>query len=158
MFEINATLAIFVLLFLLFMLALRAVFLKPVGRTIELRAKRIADDYAASAEARHEAEQIVGGYQQHLQEIRAQARKIVSESVQSAQKKRDDRVHQVQEQGRTKLEEAKQILAQDRGRLLNDLIEQETELVRSILEKLVGSSSAAPSDPATIRRHLEEAS
>src|SRR5260221_10696581 len=103
MFEVNGTLVIFIISFLLFILAFNEIFLKPVGKVIEKRAKHMQDNYDAAKGFKHEAEESVSQYEKHLHAIREQAQSVITNAVNGAQKIRDSEVAKVQEQGREKV-------------------------------------------------------
>lgn len=157
MFELNGTYVLFILSFLAFIWALNEVMLKPVGKVIEERAALIKSDVEAGKQARADAEAVVSQYQKRIHDTRLEAQSVINDAAAEAQKKRDDEIKVVQDQGRHKLEEAKAALAVERRELIDGLVDQEVELVGMIVNKLTGEAAAAKPDREKVRRALEEA-
>jgi F-type H+-transporting ATPase subunit b len=159
MFTPNATLLVFVAMFLLFMVALKAMVLNPIGTTLELRRKRIADDIQAGLEARAKADEIVGEYQKSLHDARLQGQAISAEVQTKAQKARDAELKQVIDAGHAKLQEAKKGIAAERTALIDQIAEEEKVLVTTIIKKLLGDGASVVVDADKARQVLlEEAS
>ena len=66
MFELNATIVIFILSFLLFMVLLDNLFLTPVGDAIESREAKITGDNKKAVELRDDAKAVVDKYEKNL--------------------------------------------------------------------------------------------
>lgn len=158
MFELNGTYVLFILSFLLFIWALNEIMLKPVGKVLEERTALIKGDVEAGKQARADAEAVVCQYQQRIHDTRLEAQRIINDATAEAQKKRDNELKVVQDQGRHKLDEAKAALAVERKQLIDGLVDQEVELVTMIVSKLTGEAAAAKPDREKVRRALEEAS
>ena len=62
MFVPNGTLVIFVVLFLIFMMLLDQIMLKPVGRAIQKRHEKAKNDHDEAKHARQEASNLLEGY------------------------------------------------------------------------------------------------
>ena len=142
MFELNATLVIFLISFGLFIFVLNAILLKPVGEVLERRAEKIRSDIEQGKNNRRQADEILNQYQEKLHLIRLEAQKIVSEVVAEAQKERNRQIQIVLEEGKAKLEESKKYFAANKASLLDELVVQETDFVKSIVTKLIGDGSA----------------
>lgn len=156
-FQINGTLVIFVISFLLFMVALDIIFLKPVGRVMEERAEGIQNDTDRGRDAREEAEGILGKYHSHLAEIRNEAQTIVSGAIESANDERRKKLDIIKESGRKKVGEARAAIAEERVALIDGLVQQEVELVENICRKLLGEKSTVSVDRKKVHEALEEA-
>jgi F-type H+-transporting ATPase subunit b len=158
MFEINATLLIFALCFLIFTFLLNEIVLKPVGQTLERRKAIIQDNYDSARSFSSEGEAIVAQYMEHMQQIRSEAQKVIADSVLAAHKKRDEELHRLKAQGNEKLDKVRAELTGERGNLIASLVDPEVELVKVITSKLLGESSDVSIDRASVQRALEEAS
>ena len=158
MFELNATLIIFLLSFILFIVALNNVLLKPVSEVIERRAAKIRGDIEHSRNSRKQSEEILAQYQEQLHLRRLEGQKTINEAVAEAQKERNRQILAVQEEGRIKLEETKASFLAGRSTLIDSLVAQEIEFVRSIVVKLIGDCQQPNLDENKVRLALEEAS
>ncbi|MBI4534435.1 MAG: ATP synthase F0 subunit B [Candidatus Melainabacteria bacterium] len=137
MFEINATLIIFVISFLVFMALLQKVMLEPVGRVLARRAEKIKADLDSGKAAREKAEAVLNEYHQHLQRIRSEAQAVINEAIEKANYHRNLELVRLKEQGQKNLEEARATIAAERALVMESLFEQETDLVKAISQKLV---------------------
>lgn len=157
MFELNGTYVIFIASFLVFLVLLNEVMLKPVGKVLEMRKTRINEDLEAAKQSRAQAEQVLVQYENDIAKTRAEAQRLINEATSSAQKVRDEKLKEVQEQGRKKIDQAKAELQAERDRLLDGLVEQEIELVKDIATKVMGEPVTVSVDRQKVRKTLEEA-
>lgn len=159
MFQPNATLLVFVVMFLLFMVALNAMVLKPIGMVLDKRREKIKSDIETGATARAKAAAIVGDYQKTVHDARMQGQTLIGDAETSAQKARQAELKRVLDAGQVKLQEAKQGIAAERTALIGHLVEEEKTLVAMIVKKLLGDSSSVVVDTDKARQVLvEEAS
>ncbi len=154
MFELNATCALFVVSFLLFMLALNELFLKPVGDVIEKRQSKISNDLAAARELRDEAGVELAKYEKQLSTVREEARTIIADLVAQSQSERALKMAQIDKEGRTKLDTAHKELAGERTNLITALVEEEKALVQNIVSKLLGKSVSIDLDSESVKKAL----
>jgi F-type H+-transporting ATPase subunit b len=156
MFEVNGTLVIFIISFLLFMMALNQILLKPLGEVIEKRNKHIQDDYAVAQGFRNDAEQAVAVYEKHLHEIRSKAQAVINDAVSAAQKTHDTELAKIQQEGREKVIKAKTEIAREKQTLIGLLVPSEIELVKTISDKLLGESALPALEPKVVQHALEQ--
>jgi F-type H+-transporting ATPase subunit b len=123
MFELNLTLPIFVVMFLVFMKALNAVFLKPVGEVIAKREKNIKDQVSAGQSARQQAAQLIEGYEHNLRETRSQAQALINEATNQVQKERTADLKRIHDDGQAKVAEAKKNIEVERFHLVDKLVD-----------------------------------
>lgn len=154
MFELNATCALFVVSFLLFMLALNELFLKPVGDVIEKRQSKISNDLAAARELRDEASVELAKYEKQLSTVREEARTIIADLVAQSQSERALKMAQIEKEGRTKLDTAHKELAGEKTNLITALVEEEKALVQNIVSKLLGKSVSIDLDSESVKKAL----
>jgi F-type H+-transporting ATPase subunit b len=157
MFELNPTFLIFIASFLVFMVLLNAMILKPVGRVLALRDEKIRNDIQEGKSARAQAEEVLDGYHQQLLKTRNEAQAIINEALEKANYHRNAELARLKEEGRRKLEAAKAEIAMERSSLMEALVKQETELVSDIMAKLLGEPAVIQLDHDKVRRALEEA-
>lgn len=154
MFELNATCALFVVSFLLFMLALNELFLKPVGEVIEKRQSRISNDLASARELRDEASVELAKYEKQLSTVREEARTIIADLVAKSQSERALKMAEIEKEGRTKLDTAHKELAGERTKLITTLVDEEKALVQDIVSKLLGKSVSVDLDSELVKKAL----
>jgi F-type H+-transporting ATPase subunit b len=158
LFSINATLVVFVVSFLIFMFLLNEVYLKPVGKTLEERAKYIEDQIQAGRQAHSEAGQLQSNYESDLRKIREEAQQVIQEAVSQANRARQEQLGKIAAEGQVKLEKAKQEIEAERAQLIDALVAEETILVETITRKVLGDDSVSIDiDTSAVRRTLEEA-
>lgn len=156
MFDINGTLVIFVASFLLFMVLLNQIMLKPVGKVIAERQEKVKADLDAAREARQQAAHLVEKYETDLKNIRSEAHGLMANAVSSANKEKADALAKVHKEGLEKLEKAKAEIAAERTQLIDDLVAHERELVEDITQKILGEPVAVHLDASKVRKNLEE--
>lgn len=157
MFEINGTLVIFVISFLIYMMLLNEIMLKPVGRIMEKRSARISGDLEAAKSSRRQAAELVEKYESDVRRIRHESHELITKSVEEANKQKAEELAKVQKEVTQKFEEAKAEIAAERSALIDDLVAQERELVEAITQKILGEPVAVHLDASKVRRTLEEA-
>lgn len=158
LFSINGTLVVFVISFLIFMWLLDKVFLTPVGRVLEERAKLIAEAQGSGKGSHKEAEELQAQYEADLKRIREEAQAVIAKSVDEANRTRNDQFAKVKAEGQQKLDKAKKEIEAERESLIDALVEQERELVETITRKVLGDENVhVDIDDRQVRRTLEEA-
>lgn len=156
MFELNGTYIIFIASFLVFMVLLNEIMLKPVGKAIADRKALIQEHQEISKISREKAEAELVSYKERLNSTRHQAAGIRNEASAAAQKVRDTKLKEVQDEGRKRLEKAKAELAVEKKELVEGLVDQELEIVNTISKKLLGDSASLNVDRNKVRKVLEE--
>jgi F-type H+-transporting ATPase subunit b len=157
MFELNATVLVFIISFLIFMVLLNEIMLKPVGKVLEARANKIKSDLDAAKLAHADAEKSLKHYEEHLHQVREEAQSVINKSVDSANKIRSEKFSKIKADGQTKLESAKQVIASEREKLMQELVGQETALVEEIATKLLGEKATVKLNADAVQKALEGA-
>ena len=156
MFELNGTLVIFVLSFLIFMWLLNEMVLKPVGLTLEERTQKLQGDLEAGKDARLTAGKLLENYENDLHRIRAQAQDLINSTIDEANKQRVDELGKVAKHGEKKLGEAREALSVQRQVLIDALVPPISELVEASTRKVLGDESVKVSiDASQVKRNLE---
>jgi F-type H+-transporting ATPase subunit b len=157
MFDINATYLIFIASFLVFIMLLNEIMLKPVGRVLEKRAEKIRNDIEDGKSARVQAEEVLDGYHQQLFKTKSEAQAIINEALEKANYHRNTEMAKIKEEGRRRVDAAKAEIAVERSSLMEELTKQESQLVKTIMEKLLGEPVVVNLEHDKVRRALEEA-
>jgi F-type H+-transporting ATPase subunit b len=155
-FELNFTFFIFLAMFLVFMKALNAVFLKPVGAVLAKREARIKDDIAEGQADRQRATDLLEDYERGLRATRSEAQAIINQVTGEVQKKRTADLKSVHDRGVTKVAAAKREIDGERASLVDQLVDEEKSLVETIVQKLLGNNTPIKIDQAVIKHALEE--
>lgn len=155
MFVPNGTLVIFVASFLLFMLLLNEIMLKPVGKVMKKRLEKAKADHDAATHARQEAASKLEEYESRLKKMRAQAQNEISQAAAQAGKEKSEKLAAVQKEGLVILETTKSEIAAEREKLIDELVSHEKELVEAITQKILGEPVAVHLDAKSVRKNLE---
>jgi F-type H+-transporting ATPase subunit b len=155
MFEVNGTLVIFVASFLLFMLILDAILLKPVAKVIALRDEKIKADVEAGKSSRERAQNLLERYEQDLRDMRDKAQKHIADASEQANKERLATLAQLHKNGQLKLNAAKAEIENERAGLIDALIPEEKALVETITQKVLGEPVPVQLDYSQVRKTLE---
>jgi F-type H+-transporting ATPase subunit b len=158
MFEINGTFFIFIALFLSFIYLFNAIALKPVGQVIEARKQLIQQDLEAAQKSRAEAESTITAYEERVKASRMEGQRIIQETVQTAEAKRNQEVARIQSQGNQQIQKIRTELAEERTKLIAQLVDSEVDLVQGIIKKILGDAGAISVDRQQVLKALEEAS
>ena len=118
----------------------------------------MAGDLEKSKVLREEASAVLLQYEKHLADVRDKAQNTINDAVGAAQKKRNDDLGKVLEEGRKRVDQAKNAMAAEKVLLIDQLVEEESRLVEAIMGKLLGPSHRPGSlDKALVKRSIEEA-
>ena len=158
MFEINGTVVIFLVMYGIFIFLLNEVMLKPVGKVLEERQKKIQSVVDATKQTQAEAQQVVSQYELEVAAKRAEGQKIFNDIVDEAQKKRQAALDAVAVEHLKKFNLAKDELLKEREALMADaLAEDEITLVKAMVDKLLGEQSLVSLSKSTVLQALKEA-
>jgi len=156
MFELNATLPIFLVMFFVFMTLLNNTVLKPMRAALEQRQSRIEGDIEAGKVARTTAAELVAAHEKRIREARLQAQAMVNDAQARAQLDRQTQLKDLHEKGQSQLQIAKRNFAGERASLIGQLVGEEQTLVSTIMKKLLGDSVSVLVDPERARTVLAE--
>lgn len=153
----NATLLIFVISFIIFMYLLNELFLKPVGEAIEKRRNMISSNLEAAKALRDEAKSSTDNYKQQLAQKREEAQAIITAAVTEAQATRNKELGTIKEHGRKRLDESRTQFQGEKKVLIESLVSEEAQLVKQIVEKVLGENPKFDVSDDSVKRALEEA-
>ncbi len=138
MFDFDATLPLMALQFILLMVALNAVFYKPLMKAIDDREDYIRGNQVGARERLEKAQSLAKQYEQELNEARRQSQAVVTEAEAEAQKIAAQQVAEAQQEAQVQREQVQQELDQQKQQALQALEQQVEALSRQILEKVLG--------------------
>ncbi len=135
MIEINFTLLIQAVNFLLLVFLLNVVLYKPILKVLEERERRVDGQQAEAKKLLDDAQQLVAEYNQRLHgakieamnaknAARSEASEEASRIIEEARKKADEHISQVQKQIRSEIEQAKREMEPDLGAMAATIAER----------------------------------
>ncbi len=143
LFDIDATLPLMAIQFLVLALILNAIFYKPLGKAIDERNDYIRNNQLQSKERLEKAENLAQQYEQELAGARRQAQQVIADAQKEAEKTAAEKVAAAQKEAQAQREQAAQEIEQQKQEAFASLEKEVDGLSRQILEKLLGADLAA---------------
>lgn len=141
LFDIDATLPLMAVQFLILVAVLNVLFYKPLGKALDDRDNFIRTNQAEARERLAKAEHLAKQYEQELADTRRQSQAIIAEAEADADKIAAQRMAEAQQEAQAQREQAQRELDQQKQEALQSLEQQVDALSRQILEKLLGTQS-----------------
>lgn len=138
LFDIDATLPLMALQFLLLVAILNVVFYKPLGKALDERAQYIRNQLGQAQERKQKAEAIALQYEQELKDVRRKSQEIIATAQAEAEKIVSTEIQKAQQELQGKKEEAARSIEAEKAKALGSLEQQVDELSRQIIAKLLG--------------------
>lgn len=138
LFDINATLPLMAVQFLILTVILNALFYKPLGQAIDERADYIRDRQQEAKQRLAKAEALAQQYENELADSRRQSQAVVADAQAEAQKLAAGALAQAQQEAQAQREKAQQEIDQQRQTAMAALDAQVDTLSRQIVKKLLG--------------------
>jgi len=142
LFDIDATLPLMAVQFLVLTVVLNAVFYKPLGKAIDDRDELIRTNQSEARERLEKTKRLAEQYEAELAETRRQSQTIIADAQAEAQKISAERVAQAQQEAQAQREQVQQELDQQKAEAMQSLEQQVGDLSRQILDKLLGAKAA----------------
>ncbi|MEG3834446.1 MULTISPECIES: F0F1 ATP synthase subunit B' [unclassified Microcoleus] len=142
LFDIDATLPLMAVQFLILVAVLNVIFYKPLSKSIDDRADYIRNTQVSAKERLAKAQQLAQQYEQKLGETRKQSQSVIAAAQADAQKIGAAKVAEAQQEAQVAREKAGQEIEQQKQEAMRSLEQQVDALSGQILEKLLGQSLA----------------
>ncbi|MGF1568957.1 MAG: F0F1 ATP synthase subunit B' [Nodosilinea sp.] len=139
LFDLDATLPLMAVQFVLLAVVLNALFYKPLGQVIDERDGYVSRTKIEAAERLAKAEKIAEEYQKELAETRRQSQVVIAEAQDAAQKMAAQSLAEAQQQAQAQREEAQRELDEQTRTAMTALEQQVEGLSHQILTKLLSS-------------------
>jgi len=139
LFDLDATLPLMAIQFLVLALILNATLYKPLGNAIDGRNEYIRTNNLEAQERLSKAQALAQQYEQELAQSRKQAQAIVAQAQAEAQKIAAQNIAAAQQEAQVQREKAASEIEQQKQQALASLETQVDALSRQILEKLLGA-------------------
>lgn len=138
LFDINATLPVMAVQFLILMAVLNAIFYKPLTKAIEDRADYIRKNQLDAKERLAKAEKLAEQYEKDLGESRKKAQSVIAAAQEEAEKIASSKMAEAQQEAQQKREQASREIEEQKQQALQELEQQVDSLSQDILRKLLG--------------------
>lgn len=140
LFDINATLPLMAIQFLILAAVLNAVFYKPLGNAIDERDGYVRSNLTEAKERLSQANKLAEQYQKDLAESRKQAQTIIADAQAEAQKIVSQQMAEAQQEVQAKKEELQTEIEAQKESAFQTLEGQVQELTRQMLDKLLSAA------------------
>jgi F-type H+-transporting ATPase subunit b len=140
LFDLDATLPLMAIQFIVLAVVLNSIFYKPLGKAIDGRSEYVLSNLADAKARLAQAEKVAEQYERELAESRRQAQGIVAAAQEEAQKLAAQEVAQAQAQAQVQREQAQTELEAQKQAAMTALEQQIGDLSRQMLDKLLGAS------------------
>lgn len=141
LFDIDATLPLMAVQFIVLVILLNALFYKPLGKVIDDRNTYIRNGLAEAKERLSKAENLAKQYEQQLSDTRRQSQKIIADAEAKAEQVAAQQLAEAQREAQAQREEAQSELDRQKQEALQALEHQVDDLSRQILEKILGTQT-----------------
>ncbi|MDH6062091.1 F0F1 ATP synthase subunit B' [Chrysosporum bergii ANA360D] len=139
LFDLDATLPLMAIQFLVLALVLNATLYKPLGNAIDGRNDYIRNNQLQAQERLSKTQKLAEQYEQELADARRQAQKIIGDAQAEAQKIAAEKITAAQREAQAEKEKAANEIEAQKQAALASLEQQVDSLSRQILEKLLGA-------------------
>jgi len=140
LFDLDATLPLMAVQFLILVAVLNAVFYKPLTKSIDDRDNYIRTNLLEGREKLSKAESLTKKYEQDLAETRRQSSAIIAAAQADAQKIAAQKIAEAQAEAIALREQAGKEIEDEKNKAFQSLEQQVDALSRQIVEKLLGPS------------------
>ncbi|MBC7973208.1 MAG: F0F1 ATP synthase subunit B' [Verrucomicrobia bacterium] len=141
LFDLDATLPLMALQFMVLVAVLNATFYKPLGKALDDRDSYIRTNQAEAKERLMKAETLAKQYEQEAANVRRQSLAIIAAAEADAQKIASQKVAEAQQQAQVQREQAQKELDLEKQDAMRSLEQQVDALSRQILDKLLAGVS-----------------
>ncbi|MFK8182871.1 MAG: F0F1 ATP synthase subunit B' [Phormidesmis sp.] len=141
LFDLDATLPLMAIQFLILMAILNAIFYKPLGAAIDERDAYVRETKGNAKERLAKAEKLAAEYEQSLADTRREARSVIESAQAEAQKIAAENQAAAQQEAAAKREAVQKELDEQKQAAMSQLESQVDSLSDQILGKLLGSAA-----------------
>ncbi|MGB7085374.1 MAG: F0F1 ATP synthase subunit B' [Phormidesmis sp.] len=140
LFDLDATLPLMAIQFLILIAVLNVIFYKPLGEAIDNRATYVRDTKAGAEERLAKAKNLAADYEKSLADTRREARSVIESAQAEAKKIADEQEAVAQREAASQREAVQKELDEQKSAALSQLEKQVDALSEQILGKLLGSA------------------
>ncbi len=137
LFDLDATLPLMALQFMVLVAVLNATFYKPLGKALDDRDSYIRTNQSEAKERLAKAEALAKQYEQEAANVRRQSLSIIAAAEADAQKIASQKIAEAQQEAQLQREQAQKELDLEKQEAMRSLEQQVDSLSRQILDKLL---------------------
>ena len=142
LFDLDATLPLMAVQFLLLVAVLNVLFYKPLTQAIDERSDYIRQQMAEARERKEKSDSLARQYEQELREVRRKSQDVIATAQAEAQKTVAAKVQEAQQEVQAQRQQAAQEIETQKAQAMQSLENQVDDLSQQILEKLLGPELA----------------
>ncbi len=139
LFDVNATLPIMAVQFIVFVALLNVIFFKPLSKAIDDRDDYVRSQIIEAKERLEKAELVVKQYEQELATARKATQNVLATAQAGANKIRNERIDAAMAEAKAKVATAKAEIEKQKQDATSSLDTEVESLSRQVLEKLLGN-------------------
>ncbi|MBE9045441.1 F0F1 ATP synthase subunit B' [Pleurocapsales cyanobacterium LEGE 10410] len=139
LFDIDATLPLMALQFLILMAVLNALLYKPLGKAIDQRGDYVRRSLKEAREVKEKSEALAAQYENELREVRRQSQQIIADAKAEAEKISASKIQNAQQEVAAQRQKAADEIEAQKTEAMQTLEQQVDTLSDQILEKLLGA-------------------
>ena len=139
LFDINATLPLMALQFLILMAVLNALLYKPLGAAIDSRTDYVRNSLKDARELKEKSEMLATQYDNELRDVRREAQSIIADAKAEAEKITAGKIQDAQQEVAAQKQQAADEIEAQKAEAMKSLEQQVDTLSNQILEKLLGA-------------------
>ena len=139
LFDINATLPLMALQFLILMAVLNALLYKPLGEAIDSRTDYVRNSLKDARELKEKSEVLAAQYDNELRDVRRQAQSIIADAKAEAEQITAGKIQDAQQEVAAQKQQAADEIEAQKAEAMKSLEQQVDTLSNQILEKLLGA-------------------
>ncbi|MEI6285589.1 MAG: F0F1 ATP synthase subunit B [Bacillota bacterium] len=138
MLDINGTIVVQIINFLLMVVILSFIAYKPIMKMMQERSDKIANDLDNAEKDRNLAEELKRDYQRQLNDARKQAQQILDKAVQQAESAKDDVLNITRSENAKLLKQVQEEIAREREKMFLEVRSQIVSLSIDCAAKVLG--------------------
>lgn len=139
LFDINATLPLMALQFLILMAVLNSLFYKPLGKAIDQRTDYVRTSLKDARELKEKSEMLAAQYDTELRNVRRESQNIIAKAKAEAEKISASKIQEAQQEVAAQKQKAADEIEAQKAEAMKSLEQQVDALSNQILEKLLGA-------------------
>lgn len=139
LFDINATLPLMALQFLILMAVLNALLYKPLGKAIDERTDFVRNNLKEARELKEKTESLAAQYENELRDVRREAQDIIAKAKAEAEQVSNAKIQEAQQEVAAEKQKAADEIEAQKAEAMQSLEQQVDTLSNQILEKLLGA-------------------
>lgn len=137
LFDLDATLPVIVIEFLILMVVLQALFFRPVTQVIDSRNDYVRSNLAMARERLAEVQALEKQYTQEMTQARVQSQTVIQAAETEANALRNQKILAAQQEAQTKVSAAREAVEAEKAASLDQLLSEADALSQQILHKLL---------------------